>query len=42
MHTQEYLLFLNNDTVVTSDFISELVKVIETDKKIAICQSLLL
>jgi len=38
----EYLLFLNNDTVVTSDFISELVKVIETDKKIAICQSLLL
>ena len=38
----EYLLFLNNDTVVTSDFIFELVKVIETDKKIAICQSLLL
>ena len=38
----EYLLFLNNDTVVTHNFISEMVKVMETDKKIAICQSLLL
>ena len=38
----KYLLFLNNDTVVTPNFISEMVKVMETDKKIAICQSLLL
>jgi len=38
----EYLLFLNNDTVVTTNFISEMIKVIENDKKIAICQSLLL
>ena len=38
----KYLLFLNNDTVVTPNFISEMVKVIEKDKKIAICQSLLL
>ncbi len=38
----EYLLFLNNDTVVTHNFISEMVKVMETDKKIAVCQSLLL
>ena len=38
----KYLLFLNNDTVVTPNFISEIVKVMETDKKIAICQSLLL
>ena len=38
----EYLLFLNNDTIVTPSFISEMVQVIENDKKIAICQSLLL
>ena len=38
----DHLLFLNNDTVVTPNFISELVKVMEHDKKIAICQSLLL
>ena len=38
----KYLLFLNNDTVVTPNFISEMVKVMEIDKKIAICQSLLL
>ena len=38
----KYLLFLNNDTVVTPNFISEMVKVMETDKKIAVCQSLLL
>ena len=38
----KYLLFLNNDTIVTPNFISEMVKVIEKDKKIAICQSLLL
>ena len=38
----EYLLFLNNDTVTTTNFISEMVKVLEKDEKIAICQSLLL
>ena len=38
----KYLLFLNNDTIVTPNFISELVNVIENNKKIAICQSLLL
>ena len=38
----EHLLFLNNDTIVTPNFISELVKVMENDTKIAICQSLLL
>jgi GT2 family glycosyltransferase len=38
----EHLLFLNNDTIVTPNFISELVKVMENDAKIAICQSLLL
>jgi len=38
----EHLLFLNNDTIVTPTFISELVKVIENDTKVAICQSLLL
>ena len=38
----KYLLFLNNDTIVTKNFITELVNVIESDKKIAICQSLLL
>jgi len=40
--TGEFLLFLNNDTVVKPNFISELVKVINTDSKIAICQSFLL
>ena len=38
----EFLLFLNNDTIVKPNFISELVKVINSDSKIAICQSLLL
>jgi len=38
----EFLLFLNNDTIVKPNFISELVKVINTDSKIAICQSFLL
>ena len=38
----ELLLFLNNDTIVEPNFISELVKVINEDSKIAICQSLLL
>lgn len=40
--TGEFLLFLNNDTIVKPNFISELVKVIKTDSKIAICQSFLL
>ena len=40
--TGEFLLFLNNDTIVKPNFISELVKVINTDSKIAICQSFLL
>jgi len=38
----EYLLFLNNDTVVTPNFISEMIKVIQNNKQIGICQSLLL
>jgi len=38
----ELLLFLNNDTIVKPNFITELVKVIKTDSKIAICQSFLL
>lgn len=38
----DFLLFLNNDTVVTSNFISELVQVLNDDDKIGICQSLLL
>lgn len=38
----KYLLFLNNDTIVTENFLSELIKEIEKDKKTAICQSLLL
>ena len=36
------LLFLNNDTIVTPNFISEMIEVIKSNKKIAICQSLLL
>ena len=38
----EYIVFLNNDTIVTPDFISEMIPIIEKDDKIAICQSLLL
>jgi len=38
----EFLLFLNNDTEVSQNFIGEMVKVLEHDPKIAICQSLLL
>lgn len=38
----EFLLFLNNDTVVTPNFISELIKVINQNPKNVICQSLLL
>jgi len=37
----ELLLFLNNDTEVNSNFLGEMVKVLEHDPKIAICQSLL-
>lgn len=37
-----YLLFLNNDTIVTPDTIGELIKTMEKDPKIVICQSLLL
>ena len=37
-----FLHFLNNDTKVTSTAISELVKMMNQDPKIAICQSLLL
>ena len=40
--TGKYLLFLNNDTIVTPNFISEMIPIIENDEKIAICQSLLL
>jgi len=38
----EFLLFLNNDTVVTPNFITELVNVMNRDPKIVICQSFLL
>lgn len=38
----KYLLFLNNDTVVTKNFVTEMINIIEKDEKIAICQSLLL
>jgi GT2 family glycosyltransferase len=38
----EYLLFLNNDTMVTPNFISELLKTFALNSNIAICQSYLL
>lgn len=38
----EYLVFLNNDTEVSPEWLTELVKVAQHDTKIAICQSLLL
>jgi GT2 family glycosyltransferase len=38
----EYLLFLNNDTIVTKTFLTELLQSINKDKQIGICQSLLL
>jgi len=38
----EYLLFLNNDTVVSPNFVTELVDVMNQDIQIAICQSMLL
>ena len=37
----EYILFLNNDTIVEPNFLNELVKTAESDKNIAICQSFL-
>lgn len=38
----EFLLFLNNDTVVTPNFVTELVNIMNQDPQIVICQSLLL
>jgi GT2 family glycosyltransferase len=38
----EYLLFLNNDTIVTKNFLTELLNSINKNKQIGICQSLLL
>ena len=38
----KFLLFLNNDTVVTPNFISEMINTVKNDPTIAICQSLLL
>ena len=35
----EYIVFLNNDTYVEKDWLKELVNVMKTDKKIAICGS---
>jgi len=37
-----YLLFLNNDTIVTENFISSLVQYAESNERIGICQSLLI
>ncbi len=38
----KYLLFLNNDTKVLKNFLTEMVNTIEKNEKISICQSLLL
>lgn len=38
----EYILFLNNDTIVEPDFLIELVKIIESNPSIGVCQSKLL
>ncbi len=38
----KYLLFLNNDTIVDEDFLTELVKSMTKDRQIGICQSMLL
>jgi len=38
----KYLLFLNNDTIVTPNFLTELIESMNKDKQIGICQSMLL
>lgn len=38
----KYVVLLNNDTVVDKDWLAELVSVIESDRKIGVCQSKLL
>ena len=38
----DFLLFLNNDTIVEPNFVTELVKTFGKDSSVAICQSLLL
>jgi len=38
----DFLFFLNNDTIVNTNFVNEMIKVFDQDSKIAICQSLLL
>lgn len=38
----DYYLFLNNDTKVTPNFLSELVNILHNEKNIGICQSMLL
>jgi len=40
--TGDYVLLLNNDTVVTKDFVTELVKAIEAEDKIGVVQSKIL
>jgi GT2 family glycosyltransferase len=40
--TGKYFLFLNNDTIVTPNFVNELVKVMAHDSQISISQSMLL
>ena len=38
----KYLLFLNNDTIVTKSFLTELIESMNKDRQIGICQSMLL
>ena len=38
----EYIVFLNNDTIVDPNFISEFIEVLQENPEIAMCQSLLL
>jgi GT2 family glycosyltransferase len=38
----KYILFLNNDTIVTKNFLTELLNSISKDEQIGICQSMLL
>ena len=38
----EYILFLNNDTIVTKDFLTNLVKVLRSDSRIGACESKIL